>query len=670
MLQKRPILIFLLLLLMITTAKALYTDGVTMPHKITQYNPNRTDVVAAGLNFDTKLTANVDGVPVSVRFPSEGESVKIIQVKTYVNDYSKEIKYEYNLDDKSVKVISKQGEAVYHKDSDCEMNYVLLDKMLGIIRAAYADIGLYFNPEINKLSIDKAEYANKIDPSYNISVNNSDNKVSILIEKEGESATFTYDFNNRLIIYPNDIQFASSYDWDVMNNQSMALVDDPYGGIAAASVGESARWFLSGLARHAPYPGKYIWSAVKIRDQLIELKKYANFVVTPMSRLPDPEITNVSWIDKANGLVRIDGKGAIPSKSPHIYINNVKIGDNVQVNGENWSVTNYGNRLNTGENKINAINRGTSNREVESGDITVYLGTGGKPDLILLSPRDRQVVWDEKISETIPVLKAVMIKGKTLSGASLMCYGKNINVFSDGSFEKEILLPINEGINNVFIDVHTNLEDIALEKKLSGVFEFTSNIKLVKYILRKGDFVFNGKAVGSDGFDIIPYEPNHTGVYTGNREVTEAVYAGGFSKPSVIIRDLKSSWDNDGFYYAVQVPKIINEEYRSMVAGIIKQQKGKFYELPIHSNKNDFNPEQGFTYSLKGGQYTPDNNKFYCSELAYWGWEKIGEEKGFDFGVELKDTMFPTRGYEDRENCSILPAFLNERCMEVRSFAN
>jgi len=653
-----------------TAAYALYTDGVNMPHKITTYNPDRKDVIAAGLNFDTKIEALVDGIPVYVRFPSDSDGNKIVEVVTFVNDYNNEVRYEYNMQDSSVKVSNKYGENRYDQNIDREMNYIMLDKMFGIVRAAYAYIGVYFNPEIGELCIDEVNYADKIGSGYDVSAINENGKVSVRIAKDGESATFTYDVNNDLFIYPRNIQFASSYDWDVADNQNMALVDDPYGGIMAASAEDSLRWFFAGFIRHAPYPGKYIRSAKKIYDQLQEQRRYANFRVSPMPRLPDPEITDVSWIDKSSGLVRIDGKGLYSNNAPEIYVSSgsgpVKLTDPIQKGVDNWSVINYSHRLSVGENRINAIFRATSNREAESGDITVYIGAAGKPDLILLSPRDRQIVWDKEINDSSSKDITIKIKGKISPQASVRIQGNYISTLPDGTFEENELISLFEGTNYLNINIAENFNDVYLSKKIIGAYEYVCNSNASHYILRRGDFVFNGMAVGNESFDLVPYEPNHAGIYTGNGDVTEAVFPGGISIPRVIIRDLKASWDNEGFQYAAQVPKLINEEYRTMVVEIIKQQKDKLYEIPIHSDIKEFNPKQGFTYSIKGGQYTPDNNMFYCSELAYWGWEKIAGENGFDFGVELKDTMFPTRGYEDRENCSILPAFLNERCMEVK----
>lgn len=74
-----------------------------------------------------------------------------------------------------------------------------------------------------------------------------------------------------------------------------------------------------------------------------------------------------------------------------------------------------------------------------------------------------------------------------------------------------------------------------------------------------------------------------------------------------------------------------------------------------------------YQYSIINGHYDEINNgKFYCSELAYWIWEQISKQEGIDFGIVRQETMFPPIGIDDPDNCSILPAYLFERSMEVK----
>jgi hypothetical protein len=661
---RKLILISLFLFIISTITFALYTDGVNMPHKITTYNPDRTDTVATRLNFPIAITSNVDGILVRVEFPGTSDAKQIMRVMTHIYDPNEKVTYEYDLEKEEVKMIGKFGERVYDKDNNAAMAYITLDMMMGLVRAAYAEMGLDFNPVSNELSIDKTKYIDKIDPTYDVRVMNGENDVKILVSKGSETAIFTYDFKNNIIKYPRDIIFASSYDWDIANNQDMALTDDPYAGISAASAGNAGAAYLLArkFIRYIPYPGILMYSGIATASQIRTLRRQGSFEVEPMPRLPEPEITDVIWINRSSGLVRIEGKGAAHNKPPTVILKNanqiVEL-DNVSVNGENWSVVNNNTRLSPGENKINVINKGTSNREVESGDITVYLGQGNEPDLVLLSPRDRQVF----ASDIFPFeKKGLIFEGKTMPGISLGISGNIINSDNSGNFKEGISIKnLNEGSNEVNI-ILSGAGTLYINKTIFGAFSFICDAKQENYVLRRGDFVFNGNAPSNEGFDFIPYEPNHTGIYTGNGNVAEAVYPGGFSWAKVVIRNLKGSWDNEGFYYAVQVPMLIDENLRAEVAELVEKQEGKLYEIPIH-----FRPsENGFYYCIEGGQYTPNNNKFYCSELAYWAWEKIASEKGFNFGIIRKEVMFPVRGYDDPAHSSILPAYLCEKSMEVK----
>lgn len=664
--------ICLIILLLVQAASfALYTDGVRMPHKITRPNPDRGPTVAAGLDFSTTLRVRVDGIPVKVELPGSNTPEQIIKVTTHVDDPDEKILYEYNLIKKSVKMTGLFGERIYSQEDNPEMAYIMLERMMGIVRAAFVEIGLNFDPETEELSIDKARYADKIAPGLDLDVVNTEDKVIITIAVADEMASFTYDKKNRLFSCPKDIMFASGYDWDVAAGAEMALADDPYSGIGAAGVTETpiSRLFKGKFIRLIPFTGQLIISSIIIIDQKNHFDVYANFKTQPMPRLPEPEITDVSWVDKAAGLVRIEGKGGSPGNPPKIYLTKGdgagELSDGLSWGSDTWSVTNYSVRLNDGENKINAILRGTSNREVESGDVTVYKGTGDEPDLILLSPRDRQVVWHKNINSIGYNDLKTVIKGKASIGARVKVEGMDVDILQNGSFEETKDISLLEGNNNVTIVVLIGSSSISVNEKVIGAYEFVSNTKSKAYVLRRGDFVFDGNAPSQEGFDLIPYEPNHTGIYTGDGNVTEAVQPNWYSLPKVIKRDLQGNWNNEKFYYATQVPKLVGEDVRKEVAELIEKQEGKPYEIPIHFGKR----EEGFIFFIEGGQYTPDNDMFYCSELAYWGWEMISAQKGFDFGISRKDTMFPILGYDNPDQCSILPAFLCEKSMGVKKVA-
>ena len=200
--------ICLIILLLVQAASfALYTDGVRMPHKITRPNPDRGPTVAAGLDFSTTLRVKVDGVPVKVELPGSNTPEQIIKVTTHVDDQDEKILYEYDLIKKSVKMRGKFGERIYSQEDNPEMAYIMLERMMGIVRAAFVEIGLNFDPETEELSIDKAKYADKIAPGLDLDVVNTEDKVIITIAVADEMASFTYDKKNRLFSYPKDIMF-------------------------------------------------------------------------------------------------------------------------------------------------------------------------------------------------------------------------------------------------------------------------------------------------------------------------------------------------------------------------------------------------------------------------------------------------------------------------------
>jgi len=661
---KTPFKLFICLAIWLVSfsAYALYTDGVRMPHKVTTYDPDRGPVAVAGLDFATILTVNVDGVPVRVELPGAGEN--IIRVTTHIDNYDERIVYEYDRVTGQIKLSGKFGERIYGRNNNPEMAYIMTDRMLGVLRAAFLEIGLGFEPAAKDLTVDKTQYVDRINPALDVAVVNSPDKVHVTVAMGDEMAGFTYDKNARSFFYPSDINFASSYDWDVADGTAMALLDDPYGGVGAADITETPtsiafkKWYI----RVVPFIGKLIISGIIIKEQAEVLHSYADFVVYPMPRLPEPEIVDISWVDKAGGLVRIEGRGGTSGNPPKIYVNNTReLTDWLSWSGDSWSVVNYSVRLDPGENKINAIIRGTSNREVESGDVTVYKGTGDEPDLILLSPRDRQVVWHEDIG-VFPTGVDIVAKGNISPPTNIQIKGVNIDVDFDGKFNTTKNLTLIEGNNDIPVII-IGSEDTSIVKTIIGAYQFISDTKSKSYVLRRGDFVFDGNARSGSGFDLIPYEPNHSGIYAGDGNVVESVWPGGLSIPSVIERDLKGSWDNEKFYYATQVPKLASEGIRKKVVALIKTQKGKVYELPFH-----FKIDNDLIFCIGGGQYTPDNWSFYCSELAYFGWERISAQEGFDFGILRRDTMFPIRGYDDPEHCSVLPAFLCEKSMEVVKF--
>jgi len=375
-------------------------------------------------------------------------------------------------------------------------------------------------------------------------------------------------------------------------------------------------------------------------------------------------------------LVKIDGKGGNFAVPPEIYVKRGgfthRLSDGIHWSGDNWSVTNNSVKLATGDNKINVIVRGTSNRELETGDVTVYLGSAGEPDLILLSPRDRQVVWHERISssEGNAVRISTKVRGWISNGGRISVGGFDIFRDSQGDFDEDRDIYYREGVNEVLVD-SVGISSYVVKPKLTAAYKYENNFKDKAFILRRGDFVFNGSNTDTElfgGFLLIPYDPDHAGVYAGNRQVVEALVNRLFKRPLV-----DKEWNNETFWSATQVPKLVDESVREEVSGLVEQcYAGPVeytYDWPIKINLN-----KDCAYSLVGHYdgpgvediTKPGKGSFYCSELAYWVWEQTYKNRSDDFGIVKKETMFPPLGVDDEKHCSILPAFLYERSMGVK----
>ncbi|MGB9592109.1 MAG: hypothetical protein ACPL1K_06295, partial [Candidatus Kryptoniota bacterium] len=400
---------------------------------------------------------------------------------------------------------------------------------------------------------------------YGLTTSSDNNTISITASKGTESITGTLDLTAWALTLSEDMAFASKYDLDAIN-KTLIVTNDPYPsvvatGVKAAGVSDSIK---KEVTRILSFASNLVWSARVVRMQYKFISSMANVLKYPMPRPTDPDIDDIEWVDQKDGLIRIKGKAdRNDSASMKVYIKTanstdfVALTDNVTWHDDkSWEVENYSKKLTAGENKINVIIKKTDGREVESGDATVYLGTGGEPDLILVSPRDRQVFENSNFS--LP--SSVRIKGRTIVGANITFSGILISVGSDGTFNQLVDLTLSEGTNKKTCFV-SGSGSYSLTKAIIGAYKFSPDNKSQAYVLRRGDLLFNGSSTSTEGFAPIPLDPDHTGIYTGNVMVTEAGKAPelGVYIPRVVIRSL-SMWNNSGFYYATQVPKLISEE--------------------------------------------------------------------------------------------------------------
>jgi len=657
------------------TTSALYTDGILMPHKITEHDPNRDYAVATNLEFSATLTANVEEVPVKVELPAEEDVPKIIKVTAFYEDPFNQIKYEYNLGDQTINMIGPFGTRNYSINSQSneekEVYYTILKIMVGLLDATFVQAGINYDADANDLSINKDKYldAVKVSSDYNITAIADDVMILITISKGTESVTGTYNFITETLSLSEDMAFASRYELDLIND-TLAVIDEPYPVAAAAEIGATgvSDSFKRGATRILSFLLDRTWSGKVVKKQWNSIQGAANLLKHPLQRPVDPDISDIEWVDRNTGLIRIKGTANWEdSADMKVYINNAALVDSINWMRNEWEVTNYSNSLNSGENKVSVKIEKSDGREVESGDATVYLGQNDEPDLILVSPRDREIFENDGIG--FPFVETnFQIKGKTTYGTNIKIIVNNeeqsVVVDANGRFEEDKSVVLAEGMNEVFISV-SGSGGYLLSKAILGAHKFVVDNKPRAFVLRKGDFLFNGSSTSTEGFAPLPLDPDHAGIYTGDGMVVEA---GKDTEnwPYFLLRVFRrslSKWNNDGFYYATQVPKLISEENRIRVADKIVGKIGRDYEWPIKICE-----QYGLPFTLSG-KYTPDNDKFYCSELAFWGWTEVSNQDGFNFGINKEDLFFPMRYIGDDNHNSILPAYLCEKSMEVKRVA-
>ena len=604
------------------------------------------------LTFSSSLKNLVDGVPVKVEIP--GASGEILRVTVFDGSQADQVQYEYNLRTRNILMRTASSSRTYGpgNDNDRAAYYSILKVMGDMVGSAYAGSGLKFDAGTKQLTIDKSKFVDKIDPAYNVSSSTSGDIISLTVSKGPDSVTGNYDLALGTVSLTEGIAFADSYDWDY---QSGTIMAGGGGGVAAAGV-RAAGLDPAVISRMLCYPIDLMYSLVTLTAQLTAYGVNINTQLQPMPHLDGPEILNIDWADKTTGLISISGTACVERASEmKVYINNAELTDPISWSGQNWTVTNYSQPVQAGrDNKVNVIIRKADGREAESGDVTVYRGLAGQPDLILLSPRDRQVV----ASDTVPVCEFdLKVCGKTCPNARISLLNQVVTADASGAFSQELYVDKGagqlEGENAMPVSV-TGPGTLTLTKNLIGAYKFIVAGRAQAFVLRKGDLMFNGKSGLTGLFDWVVFDPDHTGIYVGNGQVAEAVWD---TVKTTEIND----WNNPGFYTATQTPKLVDQAQRDkVVARIVAQtNKGCRYDIPISLGRQD-----ALRFSLKGHYDGPGtDNKFYCSELAYWGWTTTAKENGFDFGVKLEDTMFPARGTPDIENNAILPAYLCEKTM-------
>ncbi|MEA3346472.1 MAG: FlgD immunoglobulin-like domain containing protein [Candidatus Auribacterota bacterium] len=600
------------------------------------------------LNYSTIVRDYIDGVLVEVEF-SRGDS--IVCVTSFLGEPD-EIKYEYDVVNGQAKIITSSNTEIYTiSDSDPhrrDVYYNILYTMDDLIKEIYNKKGIDYDYQTNTLSF-----------SSNLSTIISSVTSGNIIELTTSSGKYNYDVSqNTLSTLSGSDILAGVYTWDESNN--LAFIPDS--AVAASGVktmvAEAQPIELTASIR-LPFSVRNFQTRIDIARRDIPEEIY------PMERPQEPAIENITWVNRSLGVVKVEGTADMLNSTVGVVINGTNKFNVMSTSNNSWTFTNNNYPLSSGENKINVISSSLKGGQVESGDATVYLGDGNKPDLILVSPRDRMAKEHENINSASDVSIKVDVKGKTIPGAALIVGGKLIFVNSDGSFNSPIELFLREGTNGVSVSV-SGSESMSINKTIIGVYKFVNGSRTNAYVLRRGDFVFN-KGVGLGGgvkgaFDWVPFDPDHTGVYIGNGKIREAVWNN--IKESALKSD--GSWNGDSFHAATQIPVLLENEdqIRSNVAGDIESY------LNQHPNTGYDLPFLNFFRLKLFGHYDGPNGGFYCSELAWWAWKK----QNINFGITKSELLYPPASsfYENvnedkhTNESAILPAYLCEKTMKVK----
>lgn len=676
----KTFLFWILVFIMAGQSLALYTDG-SIPPLRTTYNPDRKRPpinITVNAQYSTHIKSKLDSVPAMFEVISDEATGDRVKLSVFAPDMPVTV-YELNLKNEEIAMQDASGTRTLRRDdpNDVDVYFTVLHIMQNYQPAVYGRLGLEYDHLTNTLSIDEETYKDAL---------NVPQKYSLTSYKEGDILKVKVsDGSNEIVCgfdqisggfdFSDNIRFADAYYYDQTAGPGLAAINDPYsGGVSASGLSDTlANWYLKkygsevfSIIRHYIESRRFLYaqSGKVIQQQYGLMKNIENVVKEPMARPVEPDIADIQWVNKANGIIRILGTAdRKDSADMKIYIKTPD-GATLIVNsnliswaGNNWQVVNnYSTKLKPGHNKINVIVSKSDNREVESGDASVYIGQAGEPDLILVSPRDRDIFLSSDFPNIVSTF--IRFKGRSTPGGTIRVANNSYFVDSSELFDVTWQIDnLNEGENNIVVETVAS-HDINVPKRLIGAFLFNSRAKNKLYILRRGDLVFNGTSPAEEGFKkgfpSVPLDPDHTGIYTGDGQITEAV------APFIKTTPMKN-WDDQGFYYATQVPKLVNETARKAVCEKVKSKIGVTYKWPLHPM-----PNYGLPITI-AGYYKPGYLGYYCSELAFWAWSEVSSELGFSFGINKQDLYFPMRYNGTDAYNSVLPAYLCEKSMEVKT---
>ncbi|OGC15187.1 hypothetical protein A3J90_02510 [candidate division WOR-1 bacterium RIFOXYC2_FULL_37_10] len=630
------------------------------------------------LNFSTNVAGNIDGIPIKIEnINASSTKTSLLRLTVFDGDASQAIIYELDKANQTVRVKDFSIDRVYSlaNSKDKENCYVILSKINDLMTALYNSKGLSFDVNKNSFNFD-SKYVQSIAPGIKLSSTSVGDLITLKAEKEGEVFEVSYNVKDGIISNNGSVQFASNYS-----------LDDQV--VSAASASQDNNGYTNEI-------GKSFSFAIQVSIDMRSLIEYI-FVLMGASSTNlypkhyiEPVINNCFWNNEATGNLILQGTLLIQAEEGDKSSKDYNKVLQAYVNGKpsyvfpntrdgSWTFSTSVNPLSYGENKINIIVLNDGIPISESGDITVYwtgssnvapptsssevetdpyddtiypASVSNTSNFILLEPRDRQIFGvkfsNNSNSEGLTFLKVSGIavpNGNEQLRLSVNGYEYPIEINSGGNFSGvfEVLLKESENIFKIYYGNKT------YSKTIIGTIKFSNSpYRNLLYVVKTGDFLFNVKK--QEGFNWIPMAPDHTGIYVGNGKVVDAVW-------NTVQEQPISTWVGQGLYTITSVPKIVDTKTRIEVGKLVSMQQSKYgYDIPL------LGYDKYYRYGLVGHYDGPDNGKFYCSELAYWGWEKtvgIG-----NFGLEMSKLIFPVG--EGPLHGSILPAFLCRESMMVK----
>jgi len=626
------------------------------------------------------LNCLLDSAPATFSFPGTGSGTGNIEVIVYKGDQTKEITYRLNSYNKDIQIVSPSGAdqtISYGSNPDLynDVGYIVADLIDKIINESYGTIGISKDSSGN-ISISKDLHGARI----NIRYFSGDNKyVYTLSGNTSGKYVFEYDIGTGNLrtqgealnsLYSIDPVELDSWLASLSSDQFTDLPDPGTviaTGVTTKTISSSDIQKLIGLTVIAPV---CLSSGAGLIEGGVLAGHTLGGTLYPKPYAGPVEITygypSVDSNNNVNGLSILKGI-ALANKPVKVFVYGNTYNATANSAGE-WEVDNI--YLNSGENKFKAICYGDEGCEVESGDATFYIG---EPFFGVATPADRQVVWGDFDADKKQINCSFKYAGGAVEGTTIIIKKPGVPEIEIGRKTADsswmfngitALTYFNEGENQIYITAEKNGKTKTIVKNIIVAYKF-SNTNANKYCpIRKGDMLFVSK-VYNNPFDAIPKDPDHVGVYVGNRGVVEATWQYGVVEED-LINGRNPDYHNSNFLYAAQPRKIVDELTRLGVANkaINYKNNNTPYDWPIAARILNRSNGQKWTMSILG-HYNGPINGFYCSELAYYVWEEtIGKSSIVArTGMDRSIMMWP---WNNDNLCSLLPAKLGHELMYER----